>query len=226
MNTPPTPCRVLLAVCTRLYASALRHALATGSGEFSVEATLLQDEDPIAWLDRVDVDVILIDMARPRARELLSELAAHAPDVALVAFGIDDDEAEIVTCAEAGMSAYVPRDADEQALRQILQSAARGEFVCSPKVAGRLLARLRGTSRRGADEPSIVERLTAREREILRLVEEGASNREIAVELCLSLSTVKGHMHRIFQKVDARSRSEAVARVRRLPSVRVRSAGF
>jgi len=152
--------------------------------------------------------VALVDAAVPAAIDLIRE----AGSTRVVVFGLGDTEEEVVACAEAGASGYVARDDSFDDLVAALESAARSELLCSPRMAAVLLRRVSTLAvewRGGA-----TRRLTPREREIVELIDEGLSNKEIARRLSIELATVKNHVHNILEKLQVRRRGEAVAYVR------------
>jgi two-component system nitrate/nitrite response regulator NarL len=99
-------------------------------------------------------------------------------------------------------------------LASAVASVRRGEVLCSPGMAAGLFRRVAALARERGLDP-IEEKLTARELEVLRLIEEGRSNKEIASLLSIEVPTVKNHVHRILEKLHVHRRSEAAARARR-----------
>lgn len=136
-------------------------------------------------------------------------LALPTPPQVLIVTTYDAD-ADILRAVEAGAAGYLLKDAPAADLVDAVERAARGETVLAPAVADRLLARLRRPA----------PRLSARETEVLRLVADGASNREVARALFLSEATVKSHLVHIFDKLDVDSRTAAVARAREVGLLR------
>ncbi|REF29210.1 response regulator [Calidifontibacter indicus] len=136
-------------------------------------------------------------------------LALPTPPQVLIVTTYDTD-ADILRAVEAGAAGYLLKDAPAADLVDAVERAARGETVLAPAVADRLLARLRRPA----------PRLSARETEVLRLVADGASNREVARALFLSEATVKSHLVHIFDKLDVDSRTAAVARAREVGLLR------
>ena len=123
-----------------------------------------------------------------------------------------ESEQDVVACAEAGVAGYVTRDASIDDLVATIDSVVRGEALLSPTVGATLL---RGVAAPAVgDRHDIGERLTAREWEVLDLVGEGLSNKQIAKRLEIETPTVKNHVHNILEKLDAHSRTEAAARAR------------
>ena len=163
--------------------------------------------------------VALVDMATADALATIRALVLAAPELKVVALAVPETEGEVIACAEAGISGLVSRDASLDDLIEAIDSVSRGEMVCSPRVAARLLRRVRTLAAERADEPRDPH-LTAREMQILRLIEEGLSNKEIAQRLCIEVPTVKHHVHNLLEKLGVRRRGEAVARIRGLRASR------
>ena len=167
-----------------------------------------------AELPGLRADVVLVD-ADAAGPDALGRLAAAAPESALVVLGVGPAEAELLAYVEAGACGYVTRDDTLEDLGAVVRSAARGEAVCSPRVARALMGRVRTLSReRGGAAAQAV--LTPREIEIVALIDEGLSNKEIAQRLHIGVPTVKNHVHHLLDKLGVRRRSEAAARVRAL----------
>ena len=131
-----------------------------------------------------------------------------------MALGVSEAEDDILECAEAGIAAYVLREGSIEDLVETLEATVRGELCCTPKVAATLMRRLAALA---ATQPSALDatHLTSRELGILRLIERGLSNKEIAGRLFIEVSTVKNHVHHVLEKLQVRTRGEAAARYRR-----------
>ena len=151
-------------------------------------------------------------------------LAAAAPQVKLVALAVPEVEREVIAVAEAGAAAYVTPDGSMEDLASVVQSVERGEVLCSPGMAAGLFRRVAALARERRLDP-IEEKLTARELDVLRLIEEGLSNKEIATALSIELPTVKNHVHRILEKLHVHRRSQAAARARRHGLARLSAVG-
>jgi DNA-binding NarL/FixJ family response regulator len=122
-------------------------------------------------------------------------------------------EQEIVETAEAGICGYIPPDASIEDLMEAIERASRGEMMCSPRVAGTLARRI-ATLASGRGPLATSASLTARETEVVELLEIGLSNKQIARRLSIRLATVKNHVHSILAKLNVKRRGEAVAALR------------
>ena len=217
------PTRVLILGEIGLYREALAGSLGRDD-RFEVAAVAAGVEEARAALERVETDVILVDARMPQGVDIVRGLAAAAPQVKLVALAVPEVEGEVMAFVEAGASAYVTVDGSVEDLASVVQSVERGEVLCSPGMAAGLFRRVAVLSRDRQLDP-IDEKLTARELDVLRLIEEGLSNKEIAAELSIELPTVKNHVHRILEKLHVHRRSEAAARARRHGLARLSAVG-
>jgi DNA-binding NarL/FixJ family response regulator len=213
------PARLLILGEVGLYREALAGSLGR-DGRFHVVAVAAGVEEVLAVLESVETDAVLVDTRMPEGADAVRVLAAAAPHVKLVALGVPEVEHEVIALAEAGVSAYVTPDGSIEDLASVIESISRGEVLCSPEMAAGLFRRVAALARERGLDP-IEEKLTARELDVLRLIEEGLSNKEIAAALAIELPTVKNHVHRILEKLHVHRRSEAAARARRLGLVRL-----
>jgi DNA-binding NarL/FixJ family response regulator len=157
---------------------------------------------------RVDVFVLAGD-----GPGLVRAVHERAPDARIVALGISGEEADVLPLAEAGIAGWLTREASVEDLCETVASAAAGEAVCSPRIAASLLRRVAALAADRRLGPTATP-LTRRQREILALIDEGLSNKEIARRLSIELATVKNHVHNILEKLQVRRRAEAAALVR------------
>lgn len=208
-GSPP----ILIVTDIRLYREGLAHILRR---ERSVRAaTAASAEEALARVAESEPSVALVDMAAEGALEIIRALAVAVPDLKIVALALPETEEEVIACAEAGISGFVSRDASLDDLVTAIDTAIRGEMICSPRVAASLLRRVRTLAAERAAAP-LDPHLTDREMQILRLIEHGLSNKEIAQRLCIEVPTVKHHVHNVLEKLGVRRRGEAVARMRGL----------
>jgi DNA-binding NarL/FixJ family response regulator len=153
--------------------------------------------------------VLVVDATGPEAVDLAR--IAGAGGTGVVVLGIVEHEREVIAFAEAGVAAYVTLDEPLERLLRTISDIASGDTMCSPRITRILLrhvAALAGERERTARR---TVHLTRREVEILRLVGEGLTNKQIAAALTIELPTVKNHVHHILEKLGAGSRARAVA---------------
>jgi DNA-binding NarL/FixJ family response regulator len=169
-----------------------------------------------------DAHVVLIDVTQGVDLFDVRAIAAEWSEVALVALGLDEQRQEVIRCGKAGFAGYVARDASIDTLCKALSEIVAGRLACSPEISGSLLRALFRRDSRSA-EPDIDLALTRREREVLELLGRGLSNKEIGCELCLSVATVKHHVHHVLEKLKLPRRAQAMRRVQDAPWLAQRS---
>jgi len=160
-------------------------------------------------------DVVLLDIAEPNGVAALRELADLAAGLRILAMTVPDRESDVLACAESGAAGFVTRGASLEQLVDALESVARGEVLCSPRITAALVQRVGVLAREGGRENP----LTEREREILSLIDAGLSNKSIAQLLRIELPTVKNHVHRIIEKLGVTNRTQAAARFRQAAGI-------
>ncbi len=152
-------------------------------------------------------DVVLLDARLPdtNGADVCRRLQSEAPGTAVVILSTFSDEDLVRRCVRAGARGYLLKDVEHLDLGRSIRSVVHGDAVIDPKVAPMVLAAARqAVARDEADE-----RLNERQREVLRLVAEGLSNREIAERSHLSEYTVKGYVEEILERLGARNRVHA-----------------
>jgi two-component system, NarL family, nitrate/nitrite response regulator NarL len=157
-----------------------------------------------------DLDVVLVDMTVADGASAIRAIVQETNGTKVVALAVSEDEREVIACAEAGVSGYVTRSESIDELVLAVQGAADGQLACSPSIAGTLLRRVTALSNPLVSH--VDGRLTRREAEIAELLDQGLSNKEIAQRLCITLATVKNHVHSILDKLEIRSRFEVSRR--------------
>jgi DNA-binding NarL/FixJ family response regulator len=210
--------RVLIVAEVGVHGEALAASLG-GDDSCDVVGVAAGPEEAVAAVEQVGPEVVLVDMPTPAGADAVRTLVAAAPEIKVVALAIPEVEPDVIAFAEAGASGYVARDGSIDDLVAAVESVARGECLLPPDIAAKLFRRVATLAREPRLEP-IQERLTARELDVLRLIEEGLSNKEIAMALSIELPTVKNHVHSILEKLNVRRRTAAAARARRLGLLR------
>jgi DNA-binding NarL/FixJ family response regulator len=190
----------------RIYRDTVAAALDRQEG-IQVLAVRGSSDEIVVWLRGRGADVVLADATTSAGVRAVEALSAAEPSVKVVALAGADDGWGVIACAEAGVSGFVTCESTVDDMAAAALAVARGESTCSPTVAATVLRRVNSRD----EQPA---KLTPREREILALLDDGLSNKEIAADLSIGVSTVKNHVHNILEKLGARRRSEAVARAR------------
>jgi two-component system, NarL family, nitrate/nitrite response regulator NarL len=204
--------RILVAIGVRLYREGLSEMLGRHEG-FKVVALAADHNAALEQSYELQPDIVFLDVSMPDGLRLVHELHAVALHAAVVATAVAETDEQIVACAEAGVAGFVTRDQSLAEAVRVLESVACGESPCSPRTAAALLRRV-GVLSAQREPPGPPDGLTARESEIAGLIARGRSNKEIARELYIEISTVKNHVHHILEKLGVGGRAEAAARVR------------
>lgn len=220
---PADGIRLMIVSDVRLYREGIAASLAHRE-RLTIAGVAASCADALGRVAEGGADIIVLDMAARGSLDFVREMASAESRVRIIAFAVEDVERDILLCAEAGAAGYVSCDGSVEDLVATIRSVARGELVCSPRVAATLFRALHTqTTRSPADHASLA--LTAREREIAPLLERGLSNKEIAARLHIEVATVKNHVHNLLEKLQVASRGEAAARLRGMhgaPSGRLR----
>jgi two-component system, NarL family, nitrate/nitrite response regulator NarL len=203
--TPPVV-GVVIVAAVRLYRDSLAAALAPFD-HIEVLGTAGDWGEACSHVKGRRPDILLVEASLATAGRGARLLAQSAPNLRVVALAVAEDERAVLSCLEAGVSAYVSSDATLPELVEAIERTAGGELLCSPRIAGALGRRVSDLA--AEREPSRhFERLTAREIEIAHLIEQRLSNQEIATRLCIEVPTVKNHVHNILAKLGIQSRAD------------------
>ncbi|HET7636996.1 MAG TPA: response regulator transcription factor [Candidatus Limnocylindria bacterium] len=163
-------------------------------------------EEAVALADRLQPDVVLMDLLMPKMDGLtaIATIKQAHPEVEIVAVTSFIEEEKVTSALEAGASGYLLKDADAEEVASAIRDAFAGEVHLDPAVARLLAQRMRS---RKVEEP--VEPLTAREKEVLAQLARGASNKEIAYQLSITERTARTHVSNILGKLGLASRTQA-----------------
>ncbi|HMJ97064.1 MAG TPA: response regulator transcription factor [Thermoleophilaceae bacterium] len=209
---PISATRVFIVAATPLLRECLAGLLASEGG-IAVAGSAATADDAIAAFDRSDCEVALVATSRSDGLSAVAALAARSRAPRVVAVDLLEREETIVACAEAGVSGFVGSAASAHEVATALERVAGGELAWSSDVAASLVRHINGLA--GARRADVDESpLTAREVQIVRLIDEGLSNKEIARKLFIEVATVKNHVHHILEKLQVSRRTQAAACLR------------
>lgn len=206
--------RLLIADDHTIVRSGVRLLLQTET-DFEVVGEALDGEQAITLAESLHPDVILMDIAMPAisGMEATRRIKARFPEIHILALTMHRSDEYFFEMLKAGASGYILKTAETSELLTAIRTVARGEAFLYPAMAQRLLqdylARL--------DDPEAAGQssLTSREKEILRLLVEGYSNKEIAEKLVISPSTVHSHRTNLMAKLNLHSRHELIQYARK-----------
>jgi DNA-binding NarL/FixJ family response regulator len=165
----------------------------------------------VTALHGTEPSVVLLNIETRGNALLLRASMDISPSARVIVLGAsEDNESEIVACAEAGVAGYHMRTDSLEDLLVLIRKVAAGETACSPRVSAILLRRLSALA--SQRQPAAKElALTTREVQILRMLELGRSNQDIATQLAIAVHTVKNHVHSLLTKLGVSTRAEAAA---------------
>jgi len=202
--------RVLLADDHKLMRAGLRLVI-DQHPEFSVVGEADDGRQAVAMADSLKPDVVVMDIGMPSLNgiEAALQITEKHPETSVVMLSMHSDESYVLRALKAGARGYLLKDSAEADLIRALQAVAEGKSFFSPAVSKVLLADYMRKLRRAGAEDSY-DLLTSREREILQLVAEGKSSKEIANLLNLSAYTVETHRSNLMQKLGLRGIPELI----------------
>jgi len=204
--------RIFLLSDVRLYREGLLWSLSRqdafdviGADECSIRT--------LTYLVELHPEIVILDVGAAEAFATANTLGSRLPITKIIAFAVSEVDDVVLACAEAGIAGYVAPNGSASDLISAVEFALRDELYCSPRIAHLLSRRIGALSARltSSSEP---QTLTQRERQILDLVGEGKSNKEIGRALQISNATVKNHVHNILEKLQVQRRGEAAAWLR------------
>jgi DNA-binding NarL/FixJ family response regulator len=196
------PIRVLIADDHPVVRAGLQGML-LGQPDIQVVGEAMTGAEAIAMTEQLRPNVVLMDLRMPEMDGVSStvRIRERQPQTHVLVLTTYDGDADILRAIEAGATGYLLKDAPCDDLFRAIHAAAKGESFLTPAVATRIIGRVRAPG----EDP-----LSSREVEVLTLVAQGASNKEIARQLWISEATVKTHIIHIFGKLGVSDRTAAV----------------
>jgi DNA-binding NarL/FixJ family response regulator len=206
--------RVLLADDHRMLREGLRRSL-TDEG-FDVVGEADNGEEAVRLVAELTPDVILMDVSMPEMDgvEATRRIRASGTDSKVLMLTMHADKDVLADAIRAGASGYLVKDCSTEEVAEAIRMAASGDTDLSPLLAASMLDEVRRLEAPSpADEEHVI---TKREEEVLQRIADGCSTSEVAAQLYISQKTVKNHLASIYQKLDARDRTQAVLQAVRM----------
>jgi DNA-binding NarL/FixJ family response regulator len=206
--------RVLLADDHRMLREGLRRSMVDEG--FDVVGEAVNGEEAVRLAAELQPDVILMDVSMPEMDGVEATRIIRSTDTStrVIMLTMHADTEVLAEAIRAGASGYLVKDCSTDEVADAVRMAANGETALSPQLAATMLDEVR---RLEVPDPSEEERvITKREEEVLQLIADGCSTPEVAEQLYISQKTVKNHLASIYQKLDARDRTQAVLQAVRM----------
>src|SRR5215813_4018461 len=208
--------KILLVDDQPLFREGLRTLLSVHA-DFEIVGEAGDGKEAISLVKSSRASVVLMDLQMPVLDGVAATRRLHAeqPDCRVIVLTTFDDDEMVFDGLRAGAIGYLLKDAPSEKLAEAIRVAARGETFLQPSVAAKVVAEFARLTRKALEPAnSFGEPLSERELEILRLITEGASNREIAARLFLAEGTVKNHVTNILGKLGVRDRTQAAIKAK------------
>ncbi|MCC7449697.1 MAG: response regulator transcription factor [Anaerolineae bacterium] len=209
--------RILIADDHPLFRDGVRLLLSTAPDMVIIgEAT--NGDETVQCAIELQPDVILMDIKMPGINgiEATRRILQANPQIRILIVTMFEDDASVFTAMRAGARGYILKDAEQEDILRAIRAVGRGEAIFGPEIAARL-SDLFNTGNPAVPR-ELFPTLTAREREILQLMVQGASNAEMAQLLSLTGKTIANYISNIFSKMQVATREEAVRRVQQASS--------
>jgi DNA-binding NarL/FixJ family response regulator len=205
------PARVIIADDHELARAGLRSMLA-GEPGIEVVGEAVNGREALNLCRRLEPELALLDMRMPEMDGLAATRAIKkaCPTTSVIIVTMHENPDYLFEALKAGAAGYLLKDVSQREVVAAVQRVLRGEALLNPELATQLLRRLAGETPSGTGRAP--ERLTPREHEVLRLLAQGQTNREIAKALVVSVGTVKVHVEHIIAKLGVSDRTQAAVR--------------
>ncbi len=205
-ETPAAPIRVVLVDDHRMFRSGVRAEL---GGAVDVVGEAEDVDGAVAVITATAPDVVLLDVHLPGGggRAVLQALVPLLPDVRFLALSVSDAPEDVIGVIRSGARGYVTKSITGPELADAVVRVAGGDVVFSPRLAGFVLDAFAATTDVAAVDEDL-DRLTGREREVLRLIARGYTYKEVAKQLFISVKTVETHVSAVLRKLQLSNRHE------------------
>jgi DNA-binding NarL/FixJ family response regulator len=204
--------RVLIVDDHALFRRGLMLVLESEEG-IDVVGEAEDGDEAIARAEQLAPDVVLMDVRMPKVSgiEATRRLAETMPSCKIIMLTVSDEEDDLYEAIKAGATGYLLKEISIEEVADAVRAVVQGQTLISPSMASKLISEFTALAKRADDRHTVpAPRLTDRELEVLKLVAQGLTNREIAEQLYIADNTVKNHVRNILEKLHLHSRMEAV----------------
>ena len=203
--------KIVIAEDHTILRAGLRALLAAQNG-LEVIGEAGDGREAIRKVDTLQPDLLLIDLSMPKLNgiDAIREIKRQHPKIKIIVLTVHKSDEYIIAALRAGANGYMLKDASQNELLLAIDYVINGKTFLSPSISDKLVDAVLNTDKK--DKPAAdLDNLTAREREILKLVAEGNTNKKIAGHLCISLKTVEKHRSNLMKKLDLRNTAALTA---------------
>ena len=196
------PSQVLLVDDHKIMRDGIK-AILRQSGEFDVIAEAESGPEAVLVCKQRPPDIVLLDIELPGLSgiETAREILRHCPEVKVIILSMYDDEQSVISALRSGARAFVLKKASDRDLLGALRAVAQGGTYLSPQVSDRVLQRIQKKDFETKTNPTTLDCLSSRELQVLRLVADGKTSKEIAVTLDLGLQTIRSYRKTMMGKL-------------------------
>jgi DNA-binding NarL/FixJ family response regulator len=204
--------RVLICDDHALFRRGLAMVLESEDG-IEVAGEAADGDEAVAAAEELVPDVVLMDVRMPKRSgiEATRAIAEVLPTARILMLTVSDEEDDLYDAIKAGAAGYLLKEISIEEVAGAIRQVVDGQSLITPSMASKLLAEFTNLAKKADAKQAVLSpKLTSRELEVLKLVAQGMSNKEIAAELYISENTVKNHVRNILEKLHLHSRMEAV----------------
>lgn len=203
----------------RLYREGLGRILSEVSG-IDVVGVLESHSEALHYLENNHLDVILLDMRMMNSCKVLTSISSRHAQTKIIVIAVPENNDNFLLCAESGITGYLTKESSVEELINAIEMVNKGDLYCPRSITQYIMDSIKHKhSNNQVGEmkltySKLLNILTQRETQIVKLLAEGLSNKQIAKRLTIELSTVKNHVHNILVKMDVESRAQVVCLLR------------
>ncbi|MDW7773920.1 MAG: response regulator transcription factor [Desulfobulbaceae bacterium] len=187
-------------------------ALLSARKELEVVGEAGDGREAVRLVEKLVPDLLLIDLSMPKLNgmEAIREIKIHQPWVKIIVLTVHKNDEYILASLQAGADGYMLKDAGQSELLLAIEYVMKGKMFLSPGISDKVVDAYLNSSKENKTT-SVLDNLTAREREILKLIAEGNTNKNIAAHLCISLKTVEKHRSNLMHKLNLKNTAALTA---------------